>query len=188
MARQNRRWQPRSASIFGVIRSSPSGACLPLASDTLSNTIVSVSVHPSAVTSKMAKRCAAPKWALRFFKSSVAIATRMALCAGCSGIPSSGSMMRNLRMAVMVVSTLPERVEFLARVHVWMRLEHVCDFEHQVAHALVKNGLPVLASQPVEDRKADAHERNIQPLGGLPAVAVGQQEIAGAAGHEILEI
>ena len=65
----------------------------------------------------------------------------------------------------------------------------VRDLEDQIARPLVENAAAMLVAEPVEDREADAKQRYAQPLRGLPAMGVTDQEIdAGRALLEVAEI
>ena len=77
-----------------------------------------------------------------------------------------------------------ERVQGIGRRLVASALEDVGGFEDQVARALIADAQLVLAAEPVEDRETDPHQRNAEPLGRLPAVAVGDQQV-GALGHRL---
>src|ERR1035438_5224049 len=116
----------------------------------------------------------------------VAMATRIAGPDNGPCASSSVSMMRSLRVAVMVFSAIPEGIEVIGGGEVQIRLKDIGDLEDQVARALIENGAFVLGAEPIEDWKTDPHERNAETLGGLAAMAVGDKQVA--AEGEVLEI
>src|ERR1035438_8897200 len=105
----------------------------------------------------------------------VAMATRIAGPDNGPCASSSVSMMRSLRVAVMVFSAIPEGIEVIGGGEVQIRLKDIGDLEDQVARALIENGAFVLGAEPIEDWKTDPHERNAETLGGLAAMAVGDK-------------
>ena len=66
--------------------------------------------------------------------------------------------------------------------------EEIGDVEDQVASAAIADRKLVPGAEPVEHRKAGAMERNFEPLRGLAAMRMGDQEIAAALLGEIFKI
>ena len=66
--------------------------------------------------------------------------------------------------------------------------DEIGDVEDQIAGAAIADRELVSRTEAVEHRKAGAVERNLQPLGGLAAVRMGDEQVAAAVLGEILEI
>ena len=64
--------------------------------------------------------------------------------------------------------------------------DEIGDVEDQVAGAAITNQELVAGTEPIEHRKARAVERNLQPLRGLAAVRMRDQEIAATLFREVL--
>src|SRR5208337_1884337 len=127
----------------------------------------------------MANFGAEPKCALRPLMSRVAMATRTAPGAGGLRVGASSSVLTSCRRRTAAMGCLPvkEWVQGLGRRLVARALEYVGRFEDQVARALIADPQLVLAAEPVENRKADTHQRNAEPLGGLTPVTVRDQKV-----------
>src|SRR5208283_767534 len=139
----------------------------------------------------MANFGAEPKCALSPFMSRVAIATRTTPGAGALRLRVSSSVLTSCRRrtAVMIALPIEERVQGFGRRLAAGALENIGGLENEIARALVADAQFVLAAEPVEDREADPHQRDAEPVRRLPAVAVGDEQV-GALGHglEVAEV
>src|SRR6266702_8487945 len=66
--------------------------------------------------------------------------------------------------------------------------DEVGNVEDQIAGAAIANRKLVAGAEPIEHREARAIKRDVQPLRGLAAVRMGDEQIAPSVLCEILEI